>query len=591
MSAVTLSPPNRERASAEPATFGREVSRPPGLLGARAAIDGLVCLALAVLILRTFLVEGYMISTGSMAPALYGYHKRVVCPLCGDVFARGVAFDDSFAAADEDDEYVSLDGSHSRVACPNCGAQAIDISKVPRNHGDQLLVLKQAYDLRPPRRWEVVVFRNPAHATQAFVKRIVGLPEEQVQIIGGDVYANGEICRKTLTTQRAVRVPVFDTRHLPADPNWKARWRGGAGWQMLDAGGHRDFAFAASPAFDRRSPADGDVSAHRSRRTSQDPPFEWLAYHHRATSDSPIEAAVHVDRLPLGFEFPDSPIVEPVRFDADPEDAAAGTLVAFGPVDASWEHRLRDLSADADYQRAISELVSRSRHIPVTDTYAYNRSQNIQHAVGDVMLEFRLKLQGTGVFAVEMSDGHDRFRLIADTAAKSLSLRRMPQDEELRSAKLPEALFSADGAVVEMSVMDRQVLAAIDGEEPFAAWTFESSKPWEQPIVSPVRLGAKDLTAVVESLVLYRDLFYTRGRGIHGVEEPFQMKQDEYFVLGDNSPVSLDSRSWADGALKEHLIIGKPFIVHLPSRPAVFRLGERRWTVRVPDFDRMRYIQ
>ena len=53
---------------------------PPGWFGARAAIDGLACLALAVLMLRTFLVEGYMISTGSMAPALYGYHKRVVCP-------------------------------------------------------------------------------------------------------------------------------------------------------------------------------------------------------------------------------------------------------------------------------------------------------------------------------------------------------------------------------------------------------------------------------------------------------------------------------------------------------------------------------
>ncbi len=565
------------------------MARPPGLLGARAAIDGLVCLAVAVLILRTFLVEGYMISTGSMAPALYGYHKRVVCPLCGEVFARGVAFDGSTSSADEDAEQQDFRGAHTHAGCPNCGAQAIDIGDVPRNHGDQLLVLKHAYDFRPPQRWEVVVFRNPTHATQAFVKRVVGLPGESVQVIGGDVYANGEICRKSLANQRAVRIPVFDTRRLPADPDWKARWRAGAGWQAHDAEGSRDYTYSAS---DGESPSREGDSQNPTRRLNSDAGLGWLTYRHRATIDSPIETAVHVERLPLSFEFPDSPIVEPVRFDADPEDAAAGTLVALGPVDAAWEHRLRDLSADAGYQQAISELVSRSRQTPVTDTYAYNRNQNVQHAVGDLLLECHLKLSGQGIFAVEMSDGRDRFRLIADTREKSLSLRRMPQNEEIRSAKLPDALLSADGAVVEMSVMDRQVLVAIDGEEPFAAWTFErKSNAWEQGTASPVRLGVQDLTVAVESLVLYRDVFYTRGRGINGIDEPFALEEDELFVLGDNSPVSLDSRSWADGALKQHLLLGKPFVVHLPSRPAAFRFGDRRWTVRVPDLSRMRYIR
>ena len=83
-------PATAEPTFAEPAveTGGKPVRRPPGWIGARSAIDGLACLAVAVLLLRTFLVEGYMISTGSMAPALYGYHKRVVCPACGEVFAR-----------------------------------------------------------------------------------------------------------------------------------------------------------------------------------------------------------------------------------------------------------------------------------------------------------------------------------------------------------------------------------------------------------------------------------------------------------------------------------------------------------------------
>lgn len=579
MSAVTLPPPSEQkRGSAQPVPAVRTgSSRAPGLLGARAAIDGLVCLALSVLILRTFLVEGYMISTGSMAPALYGYHKRVVCPLCGEVFARGVAFDGSTAVADEEDEHPSSSGAHSRVSCPNCGAQPIDIGGVPRNHGDQLLVLKHVYGFRLPQRWEVVVFRNPAHATQAFVKRVVGLPGERIQVIDGDVYANGEICRKSFANQRAVRIPVFDTRRLPDDPQWKARWRGDDGWQTHVTNGQRDFTFAA-----------GKPSAGMPHRDAQ---LTWLSYRHRATNDAPIETAVKVERLPLGFEFPDSPIVEPVRFDADPHDVAAGTLVATGPVSADWEHRLRDLSADADYQRSISELVARSRRTPVTDSYAYNRSQGVQHAVTDVMIEFQLRLRGTGKFAIELSDGPDAFRLILDATKKTLSLRHTPQSEDLRTAPLPDAFFSAAGALVEMSVMDRQVLVAIDGEEPFAAWTFERSRAWERESSNAIRLGAQQLEASVESLVLYRDVFYTRGRGVNGVDKPFVLEEDEFFVLGDNSPVSLDSRSWEDGALKQRLLLGKPFVVHLPSRPAAFQFGERRWTVRVPDFSRMRYIR
>jgi hypothetical protein len=279
-----------------------------------------------------------------------------------------------------------------------------------------------------------------------------------------------------------------------------------------------------------------------------------------------------------------------VRFDADPQDAEAGTLVSLGPVSAEWEHRLRDLSANAEYQNAISQLVTRSRRTPVTDFYAYNRVQSVQHAVGDAMVEFRLQLRGNGRFAVEMSDGGDAFRLVADAQRKTLSLLRMPHDEELRSASLPDALLS-DGAIVEMSVMDRQVLVAIDGEQPFAPWTYERSGIRQPEPASPVRLGAQDLDASIESLVIYRDVYYTRGRGINGVDEPFPLADDELFVLGDNSPVSLDSRSWADGALKQHLLLGKPFVVHLPSRPAALKFGEHRWTVRIPDFSRMRYIR
>lgn len=553
---------------------GKSVRRPPGWLGFRAAVDGLACLTVAVLMLRTFEVEGYMISTGSMAPTLYGYHKRVVCPTCGGLFARGVAFDGSSAMADEEDE-GELFGGGRHAVCPNCGQGAIDVADVPRNHGDQLLVLKHAYEFRPPRRWEVIVFRNPNHPTQAFVKRVAGLPGERVQVKDGDIYADGEICRKSLETQRGMRISVFEADRAPADdPAWQPRWEGGAGWKVRGKG----FVFA---------PKDRGAAAPRPEGEE----VVWLAYHHRLRSGGSHETAVEVRGLPAGFRVSDSPFIEAVRFDPDLSDPTRGTLTAVGVVSEGWERRLRGLSSDGRYQDAVTKLVDRSREAPITDEYAYNRAVGLTpNPIRDLMVSFRLRLDGGGVFAAEMTDGLERFRLVADTRAETLTLVRATTGEELRNAELPAALLSAEGATVEMSVMDRQVLVALDGIEPFAAWAYDEPVEPGGAASASVRLGAGGLAADVGSLTLYRDVYYTRGKGKNGIDEPFALGE-EYFVLGDNSPVSLDSRSWPDGAVPAKLLLGKPFVVHLPSRPGTLRLGKRELTVRIPDFARMRYIR
>ncbi|MBC7819275.1 MAG: signal peptidase I, partial [Planctomycetaceae bacterium] len=143
--------------------------------GLRYVVESLVSLALAVVLVRSFVVEGYIISTGSMAPYLLGFHKQVVCPDCRMPFAVGVPVD-------------SETETNGPVACPNCGQAHIDLSFVPRNEGDQLLVQKFAYLFRRPKRWEVVVFQNPNQPTKAYVKRVIGLPDEEVQVRAGDVW-------------------------------------------------------------------------------------------------------------------------------------------------------------------------------------------------------------------------------------------------------------------------------------------------------------------------------------------------------------------------------------------------------------------
>lgn len=57
--------------------------------------------------------------------------------------------------------------------------------------GDCVLVEKLSYLVRKPRRFDMVVFRY-RDENEYYTKRIIGLPEETVQIIDGEVYINGE---------------------------------------------------------------------------------------------------------------------------------------------------------------------------------------------------------------------------------------------------------------------------------------------------------------------------------------------------------------------------------------------------------------
>lgn len=61
-------------------------------------------------------------------------------------------------------------------------------SMVPNfSDGDYLLVDEVTYRFRQPERGEVVVFRYPREESVYFIKRIIGLPGERVQLKGGRV--------------------------------------------------------------------------------------------------------------------------------------------------------------------------------------------------------------------------------------------------------------------------------------------------------------------------------------------------------------------------------------------------------------------
>lgn len=58
---------------------------------------------------------------------------------------------------------------------------------------DQLIVDKISYRFRDPERFDIIVFPFQYKENTYYIKRIIGLPGETVQILDGDIYINGEI--------------------------------------------------------------------------------------------------------------------------------------------------------------------------------------------------------------------------------------------------------------------------------------------------------------------------------------------------------------------------------------------------------------
>lgn len=70
--------------------------------------------------------------------------------------------------------------------------QVRGFSMEPTLHeGQYLIISKVAYWIHPPERGDVIVFRPPNRPDEDYIKRIVGLPGEVIQIRDGSVWVDG----------------------------------------------------------------------------------------------------------------------------------------------------------------------------------------------------------------------------------------------------------------------------------------------------------------------------------------------------------------------------------------------------------------
>jgi signal peptidase I len=178
-------------------------------------LEWLITAFILAFVFRAFVMEAFRIPTGSMADTLRGAHFRLCCRQCGYKYEYG--FVPGYYRL-PDDTIPSGAAEVPENRCPNCGCYNVRSEPMPVANGDRILVLKCIYQFFEPKRWDVVVFKNPTDPTVNYIKRLVGLPGEKVEIIDGDVYINGQIARKPPKVQDELWMPIYNNDYQPVKP-------------------------------------------------------------------------------------------------------------------------------------------------------------------------------------------------------------------------------------------------------------------------------------------------------------------------------------------------------------------------------------
>lgn len=425
---------------------------------------------LLAFVFRAFFIEPFIIPTGSMAPGLLGDHWAFLCPVCGVTFH--VNADDSWETSPP-----------ARVSCSNCRNWIDSASFFRQERGDRILVHKWATDVFPPERWDVIVFRDPALPLQNYIKRVVGLPGDAVEIRDGDLWINGAIARKSAHAQAALWIPVF-SQDNPPDPRRDPVWR----WAEAGLPERSAWSGLGSRVLEFHGDDGDEHTIFFVSDRMGEYQYDWLSNNNRSS----------------GALLRDLRLIATVDWPAD----SSGSVEFVLPV-PPWKWMLR-ISAEGSGVLACEES-------------------------GQVVEEYDLTLSRSELF---------------------------PNDQ------------------VEIGHLDRGFYARVNGQEAGRV-DLSLREPADQAaLLEPARVqitgGGGPFS--LRHVRLERDVYYTHShRTIRGAaHEPFMLNSDEYFVLGDNSHDSHDSREWsvagpqqpADyrlGTVRGSDIVGRAALVYLPG--------------------------
>ncbi len=479
-------------------------------------LEGLITAFILAFVFRSFIMEAFRIPTGSMADTLMGAHFRMCCSQCGYKYDRGYMLD---RRGSETDTIPSGNVRLLQSRCPSCGYESPDNRTAAVSNGDRILVLKCIYQFFEPKRWDVVVFKNPMKPRINYIKRLIGKPGETVEIVDGDVYIDGEIARKPARVQEELWMPVYENDYQPARPIERSfnnhRWEQpfnttGSAW-INDKTEPALFNLDSSP--EQINTMFYDTSAGNGFRT-------MYAYNDtRRYGDLPLCSDLMV------------------RFYAEAESAGGSVGISLGKYETTYKACVEfdgRVSISRVFGGEEEELTSRTIEPLSVGEPTFVRFENVDH---------KLVLRAG---SEELS--YDLGRLAGDAGERRTDIE--PRVEIFGSGKL-------------------------------SVW----------------------------HVSIFRDIHYTEaryangGRGGRAAEgNPFSLEEDQFFVLGDNSPNSEDGRWWDDegignngiryrkGIVPRDYLIGKAVFVYWPSG---FRFNFGKVTSRfafIPNVGRMRFI-
>ena len=145
---------------------------------------------LIALVVRTFLFQPFNIPSGSLIPTL----------LIGDyLFVSKYAY------------------GYSKYSFPDFSGTVSDLLHVPRPP-DYRDLISGRFLATPPKRGDIAVFKTPSDNTTDFIKRVIGLPGDRIQLMHARLIINGQMVpreptQKVTTRDRfgnEVEVPTYN---------------------------------------------------------------------------------------------------------------------------------------------------------------------------------------------------------------------------------------------------------------------------------------------------------------------------------------------------------------------------------------------
>lgn len=397
----------------------------------------------------------------------------------------------------------SLLNKSGLATCPLCGHLENPWRSLPITPGDRLLVDRSAFLWRQPNRWEPIVFHGPEFSAGMRIKRVVGLPGERVELSEGDVYINGAIARKPLSVARSFNLVVHDSRYRPR--SGKSQWNWSPEELAERNGPAREPRWqACEQGYQRQAANPGTAGQEESA-------VQWLAFtrSNRSTSSSEEVAPPH-------------------------------------------SHAIHD-------NYAVNQNVSRS----------LNR-------VEDVMATARLRTTGNGSLRLRVLRRPHVYEFQIDATSSQIELFR---DGSLIDSTDSQS-ESLDNITLDWGTIDRQILLAVDDQVVMRHTIEDSARDANDPAreerdidqlnseqdwttIPPLAIGATTLGVTIERIRVWRDVHYLTapvGFSPALASDHYDVAERTWFVLGDNSPVSLDSRTEACGLVAADSLVGRPLL-------------------------------